>query len=62
MNEHLEKIITKSTDNLGLNTEKLAHNIIRDILSILTNDDDLGMARVNTIKRIVELYELPRFK
>lgn len=62
MNARLEEITEKSKHNGILDTERFAHNIIRDILSILTNDDKLGMARVNTIKQIVELYELPRFK
>ena len=40
--------------------EKFAQSIVYDILSELTNDDDLGSARINTIRRLAQRYGVER--
>jgi hypothetical protein len=37
-----------------------AHGIIYDILNEITNDDSLGEARIETIRRIAERYGVAR--
>jgi len=40
--------------------EKFANSIIYDFLSELTNDDSLGEARIETIKRLAEKWGVAR--
>lgn len=69
MNERIQKLAEQHTvsciDGRGvelneIDVEEFAKNIVYDILNELTNDDALGEARIETIKRIAERYGVAR--
>lgn len=66
VNEQIERLADQAgctIDRLGYgegNLEKFAKLIIYDFLSELTNDDDLGEARVATIQRLSDKWGVER--
>ncbi len=52
--------LIRSHHNFILALEKFSELIVYDFLSELTNDDSLGEARIATIKRLAEKWEVSR--
>lgn len=50
----------RNGNSLSYELEKFANSIIYDFLSELTNDDSLGEARIETIKRLAEKWGVAR--
>lgn len=70
MNERIEELAEqagfenghqdRNGNSLSYELEKFANSIIYDFLSELTNDDSLGEARIETIKRLAEKWGVAR--
>ena len=68
MNERIKQLAEQAGMNIvddkfstyGKFAEKFAELIVYDVLSDLTNDDSLGAARIESIRRLAERYGVAR--
>ena len=69
MNERIKELAEQACDATAVSpdfghpvsfAEKFAELLIFDILNVITNDDALGPARINTLRRISDRYGVQR--